>query len=289
VRSRRKATAARGLRPSSWPSRIFLAWTGRTGPAESPQQPSLGRFSGRPATGHPAFPARKTCRGNLSRSQLAHRQFLRNFLNALISTAFGVARIPPVRGRQVSGTWIAVIRDRRGAKIGCALNQRSRRNHHADAVLGSLPHVPVVRQGSSHAARITSTLPRQSGPVGPPSRAILSAPPLHHHAGSPGCSRRFRRSLWPPPSRLGRFGWASKRRALGVGNAPGSLEIRSGVGYTLGFPSDSPFTLSDCLALVAPVSNSRGERMASRRRGKGRRKVGRKKRRMRSRIRHRKK
>jgi hypothetical protein len=39
----------------------------------------------------------------------------------------------------------------------------------------------------------------------------------------------------------------------------------------------------------AAASGFQGERMASRRRGKGRRKVGRKKRRMRSKIRHRKK
>jgi hypothetical protein len=46
------------------------------------------------------------------------------------------------------------------------------------------------------------------------------------------------------------------------------------------------FVSQSCL-VASPIP--RGERMASRRRGKGRRKVGRKKRRMRSRIRHRKK
>jgi hypothetical protein len=49
------------------------------------------------------------------------------------------------------------------------------------------------------------------------------------------------------------------------------------------------FVLFVSQSWLVPSPIPRGERMASRRRGKGRRKVGRKKRRMRSRIRHRKK
>jgi hypothetical protein len=102
-------------------------------------------------------------------------------------------------------------------------------------------------------------------------------------------STRF--TTWPTDARPAR----SIRRRAGVSDARDEnlhdLHLETNPLLSIEFAFWLRLNSFGSFRTTCLVSSSipRGERMASRRRGKGRRKVGRKKRRMRSRIRHRKK